>query len=130
MRGFIVLLSLMLVLEACASSGTAASAPGTTRSTATRRTNVITAAELAEHPNLASAEDAIRQLRPQWPTRVDVGGQTYPLTIFMNNNEFGGYASLSQITARTIAEIRYLTQSEAQMKWSSKYRDVIQVITK
>jgi len=130
MRGFIVLLSLMLVVEGCASSGTAASAPGTTRSTATRRTNVITAAELAEHPNLASAEDAIRQLRPQWPTRVDVGGQTYPLTIFMNNNEFGGYASLSQITARTIAEIRYLTQSEAQMKWSSRYRDVIQVITK
>jgi hypothetical protein len=127
MRGVIVLFSLMLVLEGCASSGTAASAPGTTRSTATRRTNVITAAELAENPQLASAADAIRQLRPGWPTNMSDG---YPVTVFVNNNEFGAYGSLTQITARTIAEIRYINSSEAQMKWSSKYHDVIQVITK
>lgn len=127
MRGFIVLLGLMLVLEGCASSGTAASAPGTTRSSATRRTNVITAAELAENPQLASAADAIRQLRPGWPVNIADGRA---ITIFVNNNEFGGYATLTQITARTIAEVRYLTASEAQMKWSSKYYDVIQVITK
>lgn len=125
MRRVIVSISVMMVLalalEACASAGTAASAPGTTQRTSTRRSNVITAGELAESPQLLSVADAVRQLRPSWPREA---------TVFLDNDPYGAYASLSNLTTRQAKEIRYLTASEAQMKWGSRYQEVIQVITR
>lgn len=120
MRGVIALLSLMLVLEGCASAGTAVSAPGSTQRTATRRSNVITAAELAERPELLSVADAIRQLRPNWPAAQ----------VYLDNDPYGPYQQASQLTTRQAKEIRFLTSSEAQMKWGSRVQEVIQVITR
>lgn len=115
-------LVLTLVLDACAAAGTAASAPGSTAASSTRRQNVITQAEMAEHPDLQSALDAIRRLRPGWPNRV---------TVFMDNDLFGDYESLRTVTARQAREIRLLSVSEAQMKWGSRYdTQVIHVITR
>ncbi|HSA56658.1 MAG TPA: hypothetical protein VLE53_13195 [Gemmatimonadaceae bacterium] len=120
MRGLIAGLGLMLVLEGCASSGTAASAPGSTQRTAARRSNVITAAELAESPQLLSVADAVRQLRPGWPQAQ----------VYLDNDPFGPYQQLSQLTTRNAREIRYLTASEAQMKWGPRVQDIIQVVTR
>lgn len=114
-------LVLTLMLDACASAGTAASAPGTTRQSTTQRRNVITAAELAENPDLQTVMDAVRRLRPNWSSRV---------TVFMDNDLFGEFESLRNVTARQAKEIRFLSASEAQMKWGSRFQEVIQVITR
>lgn len=118
MRKAMALLALIVVVQGCAAKGTAAVAAGSTRQTTTPRTNVITAQELAEHPELMSVADAVRRLRPSWRAA----------TIFINNDPYVGTSS--EIPARNVRELRYLTASEAQMKWGSKYREVIQVITR
>ncbi|HEX7121851.1 MAG TPA: hypothetical protein VF178_05715 [Gemmatimonadaceae bacterium] len=114
-------LALTVMLDACAAAGTAASAPGSTRQSTVQRRNVITSAELAENPDLQSVMDAVRRLRPNWPSQV---------TVFMDNDLFGDFDSLRNVTARQAKEIRFLTASEAQMKWGSRYREVIQIITR
>ncbi|HEX6314989.1 MAG TPA: hypothetical protein VFZ73_09025, partial [Gemmatimonadaceae bacterium] len=112
--------ALAITASACASSGTAASDQQATATTTTRRTNVITAQEIRESA-APSLPDLIRQLRPGWPTNV---------TIVVNNDVMGGYDMLRQQPKSTAAEIRYLTRSEAQMKWGMRVQEVIQVITR
>lgn len=118
MRKVMVMLALVLAVPGCAAKGTAAVAAGSTRQQTTPRSNVITAQELAEHPELMSVADAVRRLRPGWRATA----------IFMNNDPYVGTAN--EIQVRGIKELRFLTASEAQMKWGMKYREVIQVITR
>lgn len=118
MRKLMALLALAVTVQGCAAKSTAAAAAGSTRQTTTSRSNVITAQELAEHPELMSVADAVRRLRPGWRAA----------TIFMNNDPYVGASN--DIAVRNVRELRYLTASEAQMKWGSKYREVIQVITR
>lgn len=114
-------LGLVIAAGACASSGTAAGDQTVTASSTTRRTNVITTQEIRES-NASSVADLIRQARPSWPTSI---------AVFVNNNpDPAGYSGLANFSLSTAAEIRYLTKSEAQMKWGSRYDAVIQVITR
>ena len=120
MRSIVLALGLVLTAAACASSGTASGNQAPTASTTRARTNVITLQELRESraPTLA---DVIRQLRPGWPTQV---------TVFLNNDPYGDHASLRNLSVQNTTEVRYLTRSEAQMKWGSRFQEVIQVITR
>jgi hypothetical protein len=52
------------------------------------------------------------------------------VTVFLNNDPYGDYTQLRNLSVNRTTEIRYLTKSEAQMKWGSRFQDVIQVITK
>ena len=63
----------------------------------------------------------MRQLRPGWPTNV---------TVFVNNDPLGDYNQLRTLSLNTTAEIRYLSRSEAQIKWGSRFQEVIHVITR
>ena len=120
MRIAVLALGLAMITGSCASSGSAASDQARTSNTTTRRENVITTQEIRESaaPNIA---DMIRQLRPRWPTAV---------TVFVNNDAIGGYDQLRNLSKSNTAEIRFYTKSEAQMKWSSRYNEVIQVTTR
>lgn len=118
MRKLMAVLALVVVAQGCAAKGTAAVAAGSTRQATTPRSNVITAQELAEHPELMSVADAVRRLRPGWRAG----------TVFINNDPYVGASN--DIPVRNVRELRYLTASEAQMKWGSKYREVIQVLTR
>ena len=120
MRIAALALGLVTMAGACATSGTAATEQSATASSTARRTNVITAQEIRENkaPTLA---DMIRQLRPGWPTAV---------TVVVNNDVMGGYDMLRNQPVSTAAEIRYLTKSEAQMKWGARVQEVIQIITR
>jgi len=120
MRIAALALGLVIAGTACASSGTASSDQTATASSTRSRTNVITAQEINESkaPSLA---DLIRQTRPGWPTNA---------TVFLNNDPYGDYTQLRNLSVNRTTEIRYLTRSEAQMKWGSRFNDVIQVITK
>ncbi len=120
MRSIAIALLLLMGGAACASSGTAAADQQPTASSTRPRTNVITLQELTES-HAPSVADAIRQLRPSWPTQV---------TVFVNNDAFGDYNSLRSLSISTTAEIRYLSRSEAQMKWGSRFQEVIQIITR
>jgi hypothetical protein len=123
MRIVALALGLVVVAGACATSGTAAGDQTPTSGTTSRRTNVITAQEIRES-TAPSLSDLIRQLRPGWP------GQGTQVTVVVNNDVMGGYAVLSQQPKSSASEIRYLTRSEAQMKWGSRVQEVIQVITR
>jgi hypothetical protein len=123
MRIVALALGLVMVAAACAGSGTAAGDQSATRTSTTRRTNVITAQEIRES-TAPSLPDLIRQLRPSWP------GQGTQVTIVVNNDIMGGYAMLSQQPKSTASEIRFLTRSEAQTKWGARVQEVIQVITR
>jgi hypothetical protein len=120
MRIAALALGLVTIAGACASSGTAATEQSPTANSTARRTNVITLQEIRESkaPTLA---DMIRQLRPGWPTAVSV---------VVNNNVMGGYEMLSNQPVSTTAEIRFLSKSEAQMKWGPRVQEVIQIITR
>jgi hypothetical protein len=120
MRIAALALGLAITAGACASSGTAAGDQSVTASRTTRRTNIITSQEIRESaaPSLA---DLILQLRPGWPTAV---------TIFVNNDPLGDYSQLRILSVNATSEIRYLSRSEAQMKWGPRFQEVIQVITR
>ena len=120
MRIAALALGLVVTAGACASSGTAAGEQSVTATSTARRTNVISSQEIRESaaPSLA---DLIRQVRPGWPTAV---------TIVLNNEVMGAYDILRSQPVANTSEIRFLTKSEAQMKWGMRVQDVIQVITR
>lgn len=83
------------------------------------RTNLITAQELAEHPELSSVAEAVRRLRPRWRDE----------TVFIDDSPYMG--SSRDIPLFNVKELRYLALSEAQMRWGQNITtSVIQVITR
>jgi len=120
MRITALALGLVLAVGACASRGTAAGDQAVTGASTARRTNVISSEEIRES-SAPSLVDMIRQLRPGWPTAV---------SIVVNNEIFGAYDTLRQLPVSGTSEIRYLSKSEAQMKWGMRVNEVIQVITR
>ena len=120
MRIAVLALGLLVTAGACATKQTAASDQSPTAATTRSRTNVITAQEIRESP-APSLADLVRQLRPGWSTQV---------TVFVNNDAFGGYDSLRNLSKTTAIEVRFIQKSEAQMKWGMRFQDVIQVVTR
>jgi hypothetical protein len=119
MRIAALALGIVIAATACASSGTAAADQSVTASSTRPRTNVISSQEIRESraTNLA---DLIRQSRPGWPRQA---------TVFLNNDPDPSGTALNR-SPSTVSEIRYLTRSEAQAKWGSRFQDVIQIITR
>jgi hypothetical protein len=123
MRIAVLALGLVIAAGACATSGTASSDQSATAATTARRSNVITSQEIRES-SAPSIPDLIRQLRPGWP------GPASGVAVVVNNDVMGGYDVLRNQPISTASEIRFLTRSEAQMKWGSRVQEVIQVITR
>lgn len=123
MRMTALALGLAVLGSACASKGTAATDQTPTAATTRSRTNVITAQEVRESaaPSLA---DVVRQLRPGWPNQQQVH-------VFVNEDYFGSYESLRQLSKSNVREVRHLQRSEVQIKWGQRYQyEAIQVITR
>lgn len=112
MRIAALALGLVIVVEACASSGTAAGDQSVTARTSTARTNVITAEEISES-KAATIPDLLRQLRPGWPRQFTVYVGSNPDPTALNR------------APSTIREIRFLSRSEAQARWGSSVREVL-----
>ena len=120
MRIAALVLAIVISAGACASKGTAASDQTVTANSTTRRTNVITTAEIRES-RATSVKDLITQARPQWPRQT---------LIFLDNEPDPTGTAVSR-SPSTVKEIRYLTKSEAQIKWGSRVGDaVIQIVTR
>jgi hypothetical protein len=114
------MLGIVISAGACASSGTAATDQTVTAQTTTRRTNVITTQEIRES-RATSVKDLIAQTRPGWPRQT---------LIFLDNEPDPTGTAVSR-NPSTVKEIRYLTKSEAQIKWGSRVGgEVVQIITR
>ena len=125
------------LLAACTPSATtggtgagAPSTPGTERSGANRRSNLITADEIRE-ARVVNALQAVQSLRPQW---LRTRGSTSPggATVEVYRNETNvGMAQLRNIAANSIVEIRYYGSVEATQRWGMGHENgAIQVITR
>ena len=136
---------IMVGIAACSSggSGGASGTSGAPKPSA----NLITADEIGR-VNVQNAYEAVQKLRPAMlrvrqiasangqggamgakPTGSSVSAGE--LLVYMDNNRLGSADQLRQISASTVAALRYYSASEAQTKWGSGHAGgVIEVITK
>lgn len=121
MRQIVFALCVSVLAAGCASSGTAAGNQAATGNTTRARQNVITLQEIRES-RAPSLFDLVRQLRPGWPLNQ--------VTVFVNNDPLGAVQVLSSLSVNNTAEIRFLSKSEAQFKWGTRFNEVVQVITR
>ena len=119
MRIAALVLGIVISAAACASKQTAAADQSVTSTSTRARTNVISTQEIRES-KASSLADLIRQSRPGWPRAA---------TIFINNDPDPSGTALTR-SPSTVNEIRYLTRSEAQAKWGSRFNEVIQIVTR
>jgi hypothetical protein len=96
--------------------------------------NLITADEIAR-VNVQNAYEAVQKLRPAMLRQRQVATANAQasgeLLIYMDNNRLGDVDQLRQISASSIAAMRYFTASEAQTKWGSGHPGgVIEILTK
>ena len=115
MRIAALALGLVIAAGACASSQTAAADQTVTSSRTASRANVISQQEITES-RAATLNDLVRQSRPGWNRNV---------AWFTNNDPDPNAGNRSP---SGVKEIRFLSKSEAQMKWGSRYNEVIQII--
>lgn len=80
---------------------------------------LIVASEL-QSTNQPNVYDAVRQLRPQWLTRV-VGGRSGDNTIvaYLDEQPIGSASALTRIPLRVASRVRYLSPTEAQVRYGS-----------
>ena len=119
----------VLGVAACASSSSSSASGGPKPSP-----NLITADEIAR-VNVQNAYEAVQKLRPAMLRQRQVASAnaqaTGELLIYMDNNRLGDVEQLRQISASSIASLRYFSASEAQTKWGSGHPGgVIEILTK
>jgi len=115
----ISLMSLAVLLSACASSGAASRSEA---SASRGDPNVITGAEIAG-TSASTLYDAVRALRPTWlrrsrPTAVIPQDQSQ-LLVYVDGTRFGNIDSLRQLAITGIASVRYHSASSAEARFGS-----------
>jgi len=81
---------------------------------------LIVASEL-QSTQQANVYDAVRQLRPQWLTRV-VSGRSGDNTIvaYLDEQPIGSASALTRIPLHVALRVRYLSPTEAQVTYGSR----------
>jgi hypothetical protein len=115
-RGSIVIAPLLVLLAACASGG----GDGGSR----RDRNLITLEELEELQQFTLL-DAIRRLRPRWlqvSRAVSTRGnpQEFPRVV-VDRVPRGELEALGQISVSDVREVRFLSASDATLKYGTGY---------
>ena len=99
-----------------------------------RRTNVLSAEEMADaHADAASAYDAVARLRPNWLAAHGVAAQGNEYAaVFFDGQRYGDLSSLRNIPAAHVGEIRYydVTQAGATFGLKADTGGVIEVRSK
>lgn len=119
--------AVVLALAACAS------APGGGGDVMSRVGNVITAEEIAK-TNANTAAEVVERLRPSWLRGRGVasvsGGKDLPV-VYIDDAPQGGLEQLGRISARIIREIRFVSGSDAAVKYGlGRGGGVILVLTR
>lgn len=117
-----VALFALLVLAACGASGSLTRARPDTAFSSANRARLVRAGELALTQE-ASAYDALARTRPELlrarATRYDagIGGPTSP-AVYLDDVRQGGIEALRTIPARAVLEVRYLSEIEANLRFT------------
>ena len=122
MHKIAIYIVLSLLCLSCASSS------GTGTSGSTRKQNVITSEEIAESmakTPMRNAHDIIKYLRPSFlrvrgTTSARSTGSTLPV-VYLDNIRFGALSNLQNIMAEQVAEIRYLSPSDATFRFGGNH---------
>ena len=119
----------MMLAPACASSPSSGTSSGPKPGP-----NLITADEISR-ANVVNALEVVQKLRPAMLRQRQVASanaqSSGELVVYVDNNRFGDVESLRQISAASIAALRYYSASEAQTKWGSGHPGgAIEVVTK
>ncbi len=120
---FLAAFALLTVLAACSSGSGGSSGPR-------RDPNLITAEELAEFTTL-TAIDLVRRLRPRWLTGrgAGTGGANTPQLILDGSRMGDATSELRSISVSDISELRYLSASDATMRYGTNYPGGAIVVT-
>ncbi len=112
----------LLLSTACAGGGTMRFASAGNLGTGSR--DVI---RVADHPEVHTLDvyQAVRRLRPfflhsRGPSSVNVQGASR-LSVFLDDVPMGDVRELTSIQARDVTEIRYLSPSEAVIRYGRRF---------
>jgi hypothetical protein len=108
---FITIALLVAVAAGCASTSTG-------RRTSSRDTRVLTAEEIRQS-SAANLYEVIRAYRPEWlikrgQTSINLEGD---IVVYVDNVALGGPESLRTIDVHAVQSARFMTASEAQMRY-------------
>ena len=123
--GSMATIALLLLITACASAGPGA---GTDSGSGGARRDRITADDLQGVVE-DNAYDVISRLRPQWLRRR---GRSLLPAVFRDNMRVGtDIESLKSIRLENVLELRYISASDATMRWGTGFTGgVIQIVTR
>lgn len=111
----------LAVVAVCGLIGFACASQGTVKRT---QHNVVTADELARAGNV-SLYDALRNVRPIFLRSRGPGvagtQAAPPVQVYVGALEMAGVEHLSEIMARNVAEVRYLSAREANARFGSNH---------
>lgn len=129
-RTTIAVVPLIVLAAACASSGgsgaDASTTPGTASAGAAKADeNRITAAEI-EAAGLPNAYELVSRLRRPWLRGDPLTGGA--VAVYMEERNMGGAEALRTIPAVAVAELRYLSNSEAVMRWGTAVQGSVIVV--
>ncbi len=99
-------LGAVLLVTACAAASQSSDSPR-------RQRNLITAEELQAIDEV-SVVAAVRRLRPQWLRTI--GRRSAPV-VYIDNSRAGRIAALDNVSIENIAELRYLSASDATTRY-------------
>jgi hypothetical protein len=108
---FLTIALLVAVAAGCASTSTS-------RRTASRDTRVLTAEEIRQS-SAANLYEVIRAYRPEWlikrgQTSINLEGD---IVVYVDNVALGGPEALRTIDVQSVQSARFMTASEAQMRY-------------
>jgi hypothetical protein len=109
---FIAIALLVIVAAGCASTSS------TGRRSASRDTRLLTAEEIRQS-SAANMYEVIRAYRPEWlikrgQTSINLEGD---IVVYVDNVALGGPESLRSIDVHSVQSARFMTASEAQMRY-------------
>jgi hypothetical protein len=109
---FLTIALLVAIAAGCASTSS------TSRRTASRDTRVLTAEEIRQS-SAANLYEVIRAYRPEWlikrgQTSINLEGD---IVVYVDNVALGGPETLRTIDVQSVQSARFMTASEAQMRY-------------
>lgn len=141
MRHWLAVPVTLLLLSACATSGTKSAPPkqdknvmsasGTKSAAPKQDKNVISTDEIvrsAEH----NALTLIRAVRPGMLTQrgnTSLSNQDPGIVVFLDEQRYGDVSSLEGIEATTISEIRYFSAAQAQSRFGTGFPQGVILVT-
>lgn len=107
------------LLGACASGQSGGPAGGTGRASR----DVLAGEEIRAHPDISTALDAIRRLRPEFLRNRGMtsirASVPEPIVVYVNGVNTGSIDILQQILATDVKEIRYINSRDATTRYGT-----------